>query len=106
MGPWNALPSNPRYEINSDGLVRQKTRLVFNKGSYYTKLGGSVKIHRDNDGYLYVVLANSGKKERRFVHRLVAETFIGPCPAAMSVDHINRVRDDNRVENLRYATSS
>jgi hypothetical protein len=36
----------------------------------------------------------------------VAEAFIGPRPEDQTVDHINRVRNDNRVENLRYATAS
>lgn len=40
------------------------------------------------------------------VHRLVLETFVGPCPEGKTCDHINRVRDDNRIENLRWATAS
>lgn len=40
------------------------------------------------------------------VHRLVLETFVGPCPEGKTCDHINRVRDDNRLENLRWATAS
>ena len=65
-----------------------------------------VKEHRDSDGYCFVVLALKGETQKRFVHRLVAEAFIGPRPEDQTVDHINRVRNDNRVENLRYATAS
>lgn len=38
------------------------------------------------------------------VHRLVAETFISNPESKPTVDHLNRVRDDNRVENLRWAS--
>jgi hypothetical protein len=103
---WKTLPSNLSYEISTSGNVRQKTRMIFNNGRYYQKKGGMVKIHTDAEGYLYVVLAEKGFSVRKFVHRLVAETFIGPCPEDKTVDHINRKRNDNRIENLRYATAS
>lgn len=53
-------------------------------------------------GYRCVQVA--GKKY--MVHRLVAETFIGPIGKGLQIDHINRVRDDNRVSNLRIVTQS
>lgn len=44
--------------------------------------------------------------KRVFVHRLVTEAFLGPRPDGFEVDHINRDKHDNRVENLRYVTHS
>ena len=41
-----------------------------------------------------------------FVHRLVWETFMGQIPSNLQIDHINRARDDNRLENLRLVTIS
>ena len=40
------------------------------------------------------------------VHRLVAETFLENPFRLSEIDHINRVRDDNRPENLRFCTKS
>lgn len=39
------------------------------------------------------------------VHRIVWELFYGPIPDGMFIDHINGVKDDNRIENLRLATN-
>lgn len=39
------------------------------------------------------------------VHRLVVETFIQyPIPDGYEIDHLDRVRDNNRLENLRIVT--
>lgn len=38
------------------------------------------------------------------VHRLVYETFVGEIPKGMNIDHLNTIRDDNRLENLRLCS--
>jgi hypothetical protein len=37
-------------------------------------------------------------------HRLVLEAFVGPCPPGMECAHNNNIRNDNRPDNLRWAT--
>ena len=39
-----------------------------------------------------------------YVHRLAYETFVGEIPQGLTIDHINTVRDDNRIDNLRCVT--
>lgn len=52
----------------------------------------------------YYVVQRDGIQYR--VNRLIAETFIPNPESKPTVDHINRDRSDNRVENLRWATLS
>lgn len=59
-----------------------------------------------NNGYLVVVLSKNGIKKMYRVHRLILETFIGPCPKGMECRHLNGIRTDNRLCNLRWGTRS
>ena len=62
---------------------------------------------RDKKGkYLNVTLCRMGTWNRRRIHRLVLETFVGPCPENMEGCHNNGDPTDNRLENLRWDTRS
>ena len=41
-----------------------------------------------------------------YEHRVIYEMHNGPIPDGMQIDHINGVRKDNRIENLRVVTPS
>lgn len=55
--------------------------------------------------YRSVNLFSNKKAKTVDVHRLVAEAFIGPRPKGMETMHINGIRYDNRLSNLRYGTN-
>ena len=87
----------------------EEYKLIKNFENYSVSNLGNVKNNNtnkiikqyNNQGYKLVHL--NGKYLR--VHRLVAEAFI-PNPENKScVDHKNNIRDDNRIDNLRWATT-
>ena len=53
-----------------------------------------------------VNLCRNGQQKTVLVHRLVLEAFVGPCPPGLEACHGNDVAWDNRLENLRWDTSS
>ena len=65
----------------------------------------NVKTHRiltpkyDKYGYLKVGLTKDGKQKYKFVHRLVAETFIPNPNNYPIVNHINGNKIDNHINN-------
>lgn len=77
---------------------------VEGKGSYYIVDDGHVyketgKEIGSVDSNGYVVASTLG-----FMHRLIWETFNGEIPEGYEIDHINTIRTDNRLENLRLVS--
>lgn len=64
-----------------------------------------LKPSTDKDGYLYYVLCVKGNRKTIKAHRLVAKAFIENPLNKPAIDHINGIKTDNRVENLRWVTN-
>ena len=76
--------------------------LVYNDGRVYSKYNNRfLKKRMDKRGYPVV---DMGKKKGILVHRLVTIHYIDNPHNLKFVDHINRIRDDNNVSNLRWAS--
>lgn len=85
-------PEDKKVIISSKGKVLVKE----NKGFYRL-----VKTFKDLQGYDCVNLQN----KTYLVHSLVAKTFLGTPPELLSqIRHVNGIKDDNRVENLKWSS--
>ena len=63
-----------------------------------------LKLNIHPKGYLRITLCKNKKQKYYYVHRLVLETFIGKSD--LECNHKNSIKDDNRLENLEWVTSS
>ena len=70
------------------------------KSSRKTKVGDKAYNFHKSSGYIRIRF----KKKLYPAHRLIFMWHHGWLPKYL--DHINRIRTDNRIENLRPATSS
>ena len=87
------------YEISNLGNVRRK------KGTSHLKIKNR-KYTYDKDGYYKVNLKIKQKGYNRFIHRLLAKAFIDNPENKPQVNHINGIKNDNRLENLEWCTLS
>ena len=55
-------------------------------------------------GYAQVQLYPDGTEKHKYIHRLVLEAFVGPCPQGMEACHNDGDRKNNSVDNLRWDT--
>lgn len=85
------------YEVSDYGTVRS----LDYQGKKRIKYLRNIKAP---DGYERINLYRDGKMKRLLVHRLVYEAFVGEIPEGYEIDHINTIRDDNRLSNLRVVT--
>lgn len=95
------------YEVSDQGRVRSVDRWVVDRlGKARLCKGRVLRPALNGRGYLIVALWKNGKGKTAQVHRLVAKTFLGPCPSEKIVCHGRGGRLDNRLENLSYGIPS
>ena len=105
---WRDVQGFPNYAVSNFARVK---RLKYIR--YY--LDGRVRHNEERivkqtskDGYKMVRLFNEKTGRKGILvktHRLVAIAFIPNPDNKPYIDHINTIRDDNRIENLRWVTA-
>lgn len=101
---WKPIPDYEGfYEVSNFGRIRSCSRMVRRSMGGYQKSGGIIRrLCVAKSGYATVGLSKYGEQRTYTVHVLVARAFIGESD--LVVDHINGIKSDNRLKNLRYVT--
>lgn len=90
------------YQVSNLGRVRSCDRIICN-GRF--EKGKIMKPCKTKKGYLRVYLCKDGKQYTYSIHRLVALAFIPNPDNKPCIDHINGIKEDNNVKNLRWCTN-
>ena len=61
-----------------------------------------LKPSKSEAGYWVVTL----NRQTKYIHRLVLETFVGPCPVGMETRHLDGIKINNKYSNLKWDTPS
>lgn len=93
MENWKVIDEFPNYSISDLGNVRNK-------------YGKTLEQVVSYNGYSRVRFVINKRIYRRSVHRLVAKAFVPNSYNKETVNHKNGKKDDNKVDNLEWATYS
>lgn len=104
---WRAYPEIGIIEVSTLGRVRTLDRIVSSKGNG-TQLakGQALKQYLNPNGYMRVSIRFDGKQTKKFVHRLVAQTFLPNPDGFPMVNHKDCDPTNNNVSNLEWCTAS
>lgn len=84
------------YQISNYGRVKSTQR----RGG-----GGVLKEHISKQGYKYVILSKNNHLKKTFqIHRLIGLNFIDNPKNLPCIDHIDRDKQNNNINNLRWVS--
>lgn len=91
----------PNYEIHLCTILDDQPHIWSKKHKKY------IKEEIIKNGYKRVHLCGKDGNDKKYLlSRLIAQYFINNPENKLEVDHINKNRIDNRIQNLRWVTSS
>lgn len=92
---WKTIPDFPLYMVSNFGRI---------KSFAVDKVKGRIAPPCKGTNYARTTLRNGNIVRREQIHRLVAQAFIPNPDNKPFVNHINCIRNDNRVGNLEWCT--
>lgn len=82
------------YQVSNMGRIKS---LLFNKEKF-------LKPWKRKAGHFLVNLYINKKSKTFYLHKLIMEAFIGPCPDGLEVRHLDGNGTNNILSNLKYGT--
>jgi len=104
---WKSHPEIVGIEVSTLGRVRTLDRVTSSEERTQFLKGRVLKQYVNAvNGYLQVHVTVNWKQAVKYVHRLVAQTFIKNTDNLPQVNHKDCDRTNNNVENLEFCTAS
>lgn len=102
---YEDIPGWPGYRVGNDGSV-WRLWITCRAGRKLSNKWRQMKTGIHRKGYLYVNLTppEGGSYKTFRIHRLVLEAFVGPCPDGLECRHLNGIKSDCRLTNLKWGT--
>ena len=88
------------YKVSNLGRVKSLERVVVHKNGYKYPIKERILKPVLKRGYPSVNLCLDDKRKSIKIHRLVALAFMPNPESKATVNHINGIKTDNRLENL------
>jgi len=101
---FKILPEWPGYGVDTDGYLWSCLVPGPGFGKFKNKWTRLKSNSTSSNGRIIIGLSNGKIQVKKQLHRLIIETFIGPCPEGLETCHNNGNHTDNRLSNLRYGT--
>ena len=104
---WKVIPEFEDYQISNLGRIKSLSRPRFNGKGYYLNKEKIMMPTINTHGYLCICIQKNRKRYDFRVHQLVMIAFENHVidKHVMVIDHINGIKTDNRLENLRIVTN-
>ena len=95
------------YQCSSLGKVRSLDRYVEeHSGKKQFRKGQIIKPKLNKNGYLQLALNKNAKRKMKYVHILVAETFLENNEKLKTVNHKDGNKLNNNIDNLEWSSYS
>lgn len=101
---WAVPASAPTLLVSETGIVVRMASSRRRGSSWITLKEAMLHSRRIGAGYLAISSKEAGKKRTLYVHRLVAEAFLGQPAEANEVNHLDGDKTNNNVKNLEWTT--